>query len=105
MPRYKVMVDDNFHYEDPEERSEQGVYETAEEALAACRRIVDQSLQECYRPGVSAQTLYDYYTSFGDDPFVVVVDGVDRDFKFSAWSYAEQRCRAICGLDPATPEG
>jgi hypothetical protein len=31
MPRYKVVVDDNFHYQDPDERREQGVYETVEE--------------------------------------------------------------------------
>ncbi|HLJ59730.1 MAG TPA: hypothetical protein VKZ50_08360 [bacterium] len=102
MPRYKVMVDDNFRYEDPEERWEHGVYDTAEDALAACRRIVDQSLQASYRPGMSAQALYDHYTSFGDDPFVVIVDGVDDSFKFSAWSYAQERCRSICGPDPAT---
>jgi hypothetical protein len=104
MARYKVMVDDNFHYEDPEERWEQGVYETAEDALAACRRINDHSLREGYRPGMSAQAVYDYYTSFGDDPFVVIIDGVDDNFKFSAWSYAEQRCHSICGPDPAPPE-
>lgn len=103
MPRYRVMVDDHFHYQDPEERWEQGVYETTGEALAACYRLIDQSLQEGYRPGMSAQALYDYYTSFGDDPFVVVLDGVDDSFKFSAWTYAKERCRVMCGEDPATP--
>jgi hypothetical protein len=97
MPRYKVMVDDNFHYQDSDERWEQGTYETMEEALAACRRIVDQSLESEYRPGVSAEALYGRYIHFGDDPFIVVLDGSDERVAFSAWSYAKERCHAICG--------
>ena len=97
MPRYKVTVDDNFHYQEPEERWELGIYATLEEALAACRGIVDQALKEEYRPGISAEQLYDRYTSFGDDPFVVVLDGTDEGARFSAWDYAKERCRALCG--------
>lgn len=40
MPRYKAMVDDNFHYMDKTSRSERGTFDTVEEALAACRHIV-----------------------------------------------------------------
>ena len=29
-------------------------------------------------PGISAEALFDRYTSFGDDPFIVTLDGVDR---------------------------
>jgi hypothetical protein len=97
MPRYRVMVDDNFHYQDSDERLAQGTYETVEEALAACRRLVDRSLEEEYKPGMSAEALHDRYTSFGDDPFIVVLDGADDRAAFSAWSYAKERCRAICG--------
>jgi hypothetical protein len=97
MPRYKVMVDDNFHYQDSDERWEQGTYETMEEALAACRGIVDQSLEKEHRPGTSAEALYGRYMSFGDDPFIVVLDGSDDRATFSAWSYAKERCRVICG--------
>ena len=97
MPRYKVMVDDNFHYQDSGERREQGTYETMEEALAACRGLVDQSLAEEYRPGISAEALYGRYMSFGDDPFIVVIDGADDRAIFSAWRYAKERCRVICG--------
>jgi hypothetical protein len=97
MPRYKVMVDDNFHYQDSDERREQGTYETVEEARMACRGIVDQSLENEHRPGISAEALYGRYMSFGDDPFIVVLDGSDERAAFSAWSYAKERCRAICG--------
>jgi hypothetical protein len=90
------MVDDNFHYQDPDERREHGTYETVQEALAACRGIVDRSLKEEYRPGISAEALYDRYKSFGDDPFIMVIDGAGDGATFSAWSYAEERCRVIC---------
>jgi hypothetical protein len=97
MPRYKVMVDDNFHYQE-DDRREQGVYETLEQALAACRGIVDRSLEEeqRQRPEISAERLYDRYMSFGEDPFIVVLDGADENAKFSAWSYAKERCQVIC---------
>jgi hypothetical protein len=97
MPRYKVQVDDNFHYQAPDERREQGTYESLAEALAACRAIVDRSLAEEHRPGISAAALYNRYTSFGEDPFIEVLDGEDAGATFSAWEYAKERCRALCG--------
>lgn len=95
MPRYKVMVDDNFHYQEADRR-EAGSYASLEEATAACRAIVDKSLAAEFRSGISAEALYERYISFGDDPFIVVVDGVDGQARFSAWSYAKERCRALC---------
>jgi hypothetical protein len=97
MPRYRVMVDDNFRYQDSDQRWDQGTYETAEDALAACREIVDQCLEKEYGSGISAEALWDRYISFGDDPFIVVLDGADDSAKFSAWSYAKERCGVICG--------
>jgi hypothetical protein len=95
MPRYKVMVDDNFHYMDSRCRHEHGIFETAKEAITACREIVDRSLEEGSQPGISAEALYQVYVSFGDDPFIEVLDGSDTNAKFSAWSYAKERSRAI----------
>ena len=96
MARYTVVVDDNFHYGDHDERRQHGVYETLEDAVAACRAIVDRSLEDERRPGISAEALYERYTSFGDDPFIVGCDGAEDGVKFSAWSYAKERARAIC---------
>ena len=96
MPRYQVMIDDNFHRYDESERIEQGVYDTVEEALATCRRIVDESVEGAYLPGISPEALYERYTGFGDDPFILVLDGADERPEFSAWDYAKERCRAIC---------
>ncbi len=99
MPRYRVVVADNFHYQDPDEHREHGTYETAAEALAACRAVVDQSLAEEHRAGISADDLYQRYVSFGDDPFIVALDEGAPPPPFSAFTYARERCRILCGPD------
>ncbi len=91
------MVDDNYHYMDEDERHEHGTYGTVEEALAVCRDIFNRSLMHAYKPGMTAQALYEGYVGFGNDPFIVVIDGADGNAKFSAWDYAKERCEAICG--------
>ncbi len=96
MPRYRVLVDDNFHYQDENERYEHGTYDTMEEALAICHAIVQQWLLNEYKPGMSALSLYNHYADFGDDPFIVSVEGADVRANFSAWTYAKERSEAIC---------
>jgi hypothetical protein len=88
------MVDDNFHYGEEDERSEYGVYPTPEEALATCRKLVDESLLAEYRNGQTAEKLFDRYQSFGDDPFVVAPAGAPK-VEFSAWTYARERARDL----------
>jgi hypothetical protein len=39
------MVDDNFHYMDQDERYEHGIFSTVDEAIAACKAIVDADLK------------------------------------------------------------
>jgi hypothetical protein len=99
MSRYKVMVDDNFHYLDEDERSEYGTFASAAEALDACRQLVDQSLVAEYENGATAEQLYERYSSFGDDPFVVALDGAPK-VEFSAHAYACERARELAGPEP-----
>jgi hypothetical protein len=92
MSRYKVMVDDNFHYMEEDERYELGTFSTLEEAIAACKKMVDDDLiafakERNYTP----DELYDYYTSFGSDPFVVALDSEEDRPAFSAWNYAKEQ--------------
>ena len=93
MSPYKVLVDDNFDYMDEDKRYEHGVFATAEEAIAACKRIVDSNLDHFMQPGMTASELYDAYTGGGDDPFIVCVNADDEPVRFSAWSYAEEQSR------------
>ena len=94
---YGVLIDDNFHYQDESERVTHGQFETVSEAIAACRIIVDEFLAGAFEPGMSAMTLYDLYTSFGDDPFVVCDDPKAAPVGFSAWAYARERCEVLAG--------
>jgi hypothetical protein len=91
---YEVYVDDNFHHMDESERYKLGDFESCEEAVAACKKIVDDFLERGYAPGMSLDELYGGYTMFGEDPFIVSEDARCR---FSAWSYAKQRCSELCG--------
>lgn len=89
--KYRVCVDDNFHFMDESERYELGEFESQEEALAAAKDIVDRGLETVYKPGMSAEELFGNYTMFGEDPFIV-----PEDSEFSAWEYARKRCFQIC---------
>jgi hypothetical protein len=93
MTTYAVLVDDNFHYQDEDERYQHGSFESYDEAVAACRRIVDAFLDSHYKPGLSEAELYALYTSFGEDPFI---SPDDAKVRFSAWTYARQRCAVLC---------
>ncbi|HYE96399.1 MAG TPA: hypothetical protein VD962_09330 [Rubricoccaceae bacterium] len=99
MSRYVVFVEENERYMDASARRERGRYETYEEAEAACRRLVDMSLEEHVRPGITADELFERYARWGDDPFIV--GPADDPRRFSAWDYARARCRAL-GDVPAT---
>ena len=90
---YTVLIDDNFYYMDDGYRDELGVFETKEEAIKAAKTIVDDFLNDNYKPGMTPEELYRFYTAFGEDPFV---SGEEHKVLFSAWSYAKERCIAIC---------
>ena len=94
---YRVLIDDNFHYMDESERVAHGLFGTAEEAVAACKGIVDEFLAGAFIPGMSPEALYEQYVSFGDDPFVVPVNPNGAPVAFCAWQYARERCEAMAG--------
>jgi hypothetical protein len=91
---FRVFVDDNFHYMEEEERRELGSFPTADAALEASRRIVDEYLVSAYRPGMTAEQLFSSYQAFGEDPFIKSEDG--KAITCSAWESAKQRCNEMC---------
>ena len=95
MTAFKVLIDDNFRYQDESERVTHGLFDTAEEAVAACKSIVDGFLVGAVELGMSPEALYRQYVSFGDDPFIVPVDPKAAPAAFCAWNYAEARCEEI----------
>jgi len=94
MAGYRVMIDDNFHYMDGDERVEYGSFATAAEAIAESERLVDASLTGLQRPGMTVEQLLAQYHSFGEDPFVLAPPGADT-VRFSAWDYAARRATEL----------
>ncbi len=84
----------------PEKRFvyERGVFPTLEEAVAACKRIVDEQLEEwAKRDDIIVKELHELYMGCGDDPYILPADGtVPADgTDFSASDYAYQRGQAL----------
>jgi hypothetical protein len=92
---FVVHVDDNFHPKDPSERYRLGDYPSADAAIAACRQLVDEFLGAWFKPGMRSTVLYETYVHFGEDPFIMPL-GPEKA-SFSAWDYARERCRIMCG--------
>src|SRR5947209_17722202 len=99
MPKYRVLMNENARYMDEGERSDHGVFANAEEAIAACKAMVDDELATMHRPGMGAKELYRLYVGFGPDPFVIPLNPSDPDIEFSAWSYAKERCKELVSRD------
>lgn len=92
--RFRVVVDDNFHYMDPSERYDGPEFSTYAEAVEWCRQCVDRSLAELYEPGMTAEKLIRQYRMFGEDPWVTpTIEGQ----RWSAWTYADEAAQRICG--------
>jgi hypothetical protein len=89
--KYRVLVDDNFHYMDESERYCAGEYDTEEEAVNKCKAIVESSLEGSKKIESNAADLYASYTMFGEDPFIMG----PTNGNFSAWDYAKQRSKEI----------
>jgi hypothetical protein len=90
MAQYTVYVDDNFHFGEESERYKLGDFETREEALAACRKKVDEYFEKLEKGKYSFKELWDGYKLYGEDPYISTDDNEER---FSAWDYAKQRCQ------------
>jgi len=89
--RVTVYVDDNFHYMNEDERYVLGEFETEEEALAVCKKIVDDYLLAAFKPGLTAKELYASYVGFGEDPWFS-----GSHPAYSSWEYAKRRSAEIC---------
>jgi hypothetical protein len=90
MKKYAVYVDDNYHSGDESERYLLGEFETRDEAVAACKRKVEEYFDELKKGEYTFEVLWEGYMMYGEDPFI---KNDDARAKFSAWDYARQRCR------------
>ena len=93
--KYKVFVDDNYHYMDESHRYELGEYNTLEKAIEACKKIVDEFLRANYKLGMTSGELSAQYALYGEDPFIIGADKVP----FRARDYARAKAEEICHID------
>jgi hypothetical protein len=89
--KYTVYVDDNFHHGDESERYTLGEFRDRDAAVAACRKIVDEFLEENLGKFDDVMATY---LMFGDDPFII---SDDPECKFSARDYARVRVKELTG--------
>lgn len=85
--KYIVLVDDNFHYGDETERYQYGEFDTVEEAIEACKLIVETSIT--YEEGNTEDDLFKQYCFFGEDPFII------GNSLFSGRDYAREYCKRL----------
>ncbi len=78
---------------DESERYELGEFDRLEEAIAACKEIVDEFLNSNYNSGMTTDELLAQYALYGEDPFII---GGDETVPFSAREYAAERVKEIC---------
>jgi hypothetical protein len=93
---YVVMVNDDFHYKDESERYRAGEFATAEEAVARCRQIDDEYLDEARKiENSTATALGQNHVMFGEDPFVIAQSA--EPVRFGASTHASARRKERCG--------
>lgn len=100
--KFKVYIGDNYnHVDNPGYIS--GEYNSFEDAVKACKKDVDSSLNELLNknlnPGSDVSTpkkLYDLYTNFGSDPWIMppLEESLEK-YEFSARKYAKEKCKKL----------
>jgi hypothetical protein len=98
---YEVFVDNNFHSFNEDERYFLGEFSTADQAIEACKEIVDKFLYSRYKPGMKPEQLNNIYRLVGEDPFI---KHSGNELLFSAWDYANEKCELICVETPQSSD-
>jgi hypothetical protein len=68
-----------------------GELDTAEAAVAACQKVVDEVFEEFYKPGMTAAELGTLYSFFGED--LCIIGG--GEVLFSARDYVADQVERI----------
>ncbi len=93
---YKIYLEEDYWFQDDPELLSAGkvIYETYEEALRECKRMIDDFLIRNYKPGMTVDELYNLYLQFSDEPYIIP-RGENNQFSHS--KYAKEQCVEICG--------
>jgi hypothetical protein len=94
---YALVVGDNFHPHDSAYQREEGTFLTADEAIAAARKVIERSLAECLAPGMTAERLLDCFRSFGEITYIFSGGGLRA--AFDPWEYAKQKAADLTRIE------
>ncbi len=94
-PEFIVKASDNSRFDSTENDYLYGAFATYEEAYARCEEIVEDFLLSNKTQGMSAEELFHHYISFGEEPYIVAVDGSEC-VPFPAIVYAKEQSTQIC---------
>lgn len=98
---FSVVIDDNFHHMDPEDRYTLATYPTYEEALARCKACLDCDAREYGSPGLTFEEAFEAFASFGETASVVPAH---PDNPLLPWPYVRERLRELCAEEDALAE-
>ena len=93
---HTVRVGEKHHPMEADSRSAHVEFESHAAAVNSAQEIIESQLTSSYTPGMSAEALYQSYTSFGEDSVIVGPEGT----RFSVWEYAKTRCDVIAARPP-----
>jgi hypothetical protein len=75
-----------------------GDYATLDEAIAAAKRTIDESLLREFKAGMAGDELYGKFQAYGELP--CIFRGEDNTLSglgFNALQYSRTRCTELCG--------
>ena len=91
--KYKVFVDDNYHYMDESERYVADSYSSLEDAVERCKELTIKSLEDLYEDGITPENLSAQWAMFGEDLYIV---GAGGSVPFSARKFiTTELCKEI----------
>ena len=93
--KFDVKISNHGRYMDDESRASIS-FNSEKEAIDECKEIVDESIFELHKTGMSPEELFSMYTQFGDDPYVICGE---KKIEFSSFDYAKIKCTEICDKD------
>lgn len=82
---------DNFHFMDPSEEYNSGVFSTHNEAVAKCKEIIDDFLESALTAKVTPDSLYMYWLMYGENPKI----DCKKPGDFSTKQYVQVRCNEL----------
>lgn len=91
---FQIFIADNWDYHESS-RVPVASCDTLAEAIAECQSRVDADLRGLRKPGMEPQALFEAYTTYGEDPWILG-GKLNDPVPFSAWDYARERCKEIC---------